>query len=133
MYRFNTQLRLMDFDPSSFSLAKSNPWVILSGEVPWDDIERKYAASFAKGGKVAINARIAFGALIIKGVYKISAKNLVYEIRENPYLQYFIGMPGFYDQCPFSEYSVARFEKRFDKNEIDAYVKRLLALRSELA
>lgn len=130
MYRFNTQLRLMDFDPSSFSLAKNNPWVVLAGEVPWDEIEYKYAASFAKGGKVAIQARIAFGALIIKGVYKISAKNLVIEIRENPYLQYFLGMPGFYDQCPFSEYSVSRFEKRFGKSEIDFYVNRLLELRS---
>lgn len=39
--------------------------------------------------------RMALGSLLIQKQYHFSDEELVEQIRENPYYQYFIGMPGY--------------------------------------
>ena len=52
-------------------------------------------------GAPAKPLRVALGALIIKEKLQISDREVVEQIRENPYLQYFIGLDGYKDKEPF--------------------------------
>lgn len=44
---------------------------------------------------------MALGALIIQTKFQYSDREPVEQITENPYLQYFIGLPGFREEAPF--------------------------------
>jgi hypothetical protein len=44
---------------------------------------------------------MALGALIIKEKLGISDRETVEQIKENPYLQYFIGMSNYSNEAPF--------------------------------
>ena len=74
-------------------LDPTNRWVKMSKLIPWEAFEEQYAALFSnpREGKPAKSARMAIGALIIKKRYGLSDEDVVEEIRENPYLQYFLG------------------------------------------
>ena len=83
-----------DFElPFGGKLASDNRWVIMAKIIPWSEFEAEYAAIFsAEMGAPAKTFRMALGALIIKEKLRISDRETVEQIRENPYLQYFIGM-----------------------------------------
>lgn len=84
-------------------------WVI----VPWEAIEEKYAALFpGKKGMPAKPLRTALGSLLIQKQLQFSDRELVEEIRENPYFQYFIGLPGYQDTIPFVPSLLVEFRKR---------------------
>jgi hypothetical protein len=82
------------FDLSKESkLASDNRWVIMEKMIPWSEFEAEYAAMFSSEiGAPAKPFRMALGALIIKEKLGTSDRETVEQIRENPYLQYFIGM-----------------------------------------
>lgn len=52
-------------------------------------------------GNVAKPLRMALSALIIQTKFQYSDRELVKQITENPYLQYFIGLPGYQETPPF--------------------------------
>jgi IS5 family transposase len=61
--------------------------------IPWSEFESEYAQNFAASmGPPAKSFRMALGALIIKEKLGTSDRETVEQIRENPYLQYFIGL-----------------------------------------
>ena len=78
--------------PFDGALAADNRWVTQATKIPWDEIEGDYSDLFPSGtGNVAKPARVAFGALIIKETLGLTDEETVEQIRENPYLQYFLG------------------------------------------
>lgn len=78
-----------------------NRWVKKAEKIPWEAIEEKYAALFpGKKGMPAKPLRTALGSLLIQKQLQFSDRELVEEIRENPYFQYFIGLPGYQDTIP---------------------------------
>ena len=80
---------------------------------PWEAIEEKYAALFpSKKGMPAKPLRTALGSLLIQKQLQFSDRELVEEIRENPYFQYFIGLPGYQDAIPFVPSLLVEFRKR---------------------
>jgi transposase, IS5 family len=119
MYRreYTGQLEIPNFHlPFGGKLRGDNRWVILSKQIPWDIIEQRYAVNFkgSKTGKPAKSARVALGSLIIKERLGTSDIETVEQIRENPYLQYFLGFPAYIDDKPFDSSSMTHFRKRFD-------------------
>ena len=118
MYRkTERQLPLEDFYlPFSGELNPENRWVKLSKIIPWDVIEEKYASLFAKSGKgaPAKPVRMALGALIIKETLVLSDEELVNQLTENPYFQYFIGLPEFQKEAPFDPSMMVHFLKRLN-------------------
>ena len=73
-----------------------NRWVIKASSIPWCEIEERYAGLFPSSvGMPAKPLRVAFGSLIIQKQYGYSDRELVEQIRENPYYQFFIGLPGY--------------------------------------
>jgi len=95
-------------------LDPENVWVKLVEIIPWEAFEGKYAEAF-KGsttGNQAKPARMAIGTLIAKERYGFSDDDILEEIRMNPYLQYFIGLPEFTHEAPFDQSVITRFRKR---------------------
>lgn len=116
MYKFdrNHQFKLSDFNqPIGLKMNPENRWVKKAATIPWNGIEEKYAALFpGKKGMPAKPLRTALGALIIQKQYGYSDRELVEQIRENPYYQFFIGLPGYQDADPFVPSLLVEFRKR---------------------
>ena len=122
-----SQPSLLDFDqPLGLRMNPDNRWVQLADRVPWGIFEEKYAALFPSGtGNVAKPLRLALGSLIIQNRFQYSDRELVEQLSENPYLQYFIGLPGYQPQAPFDASTLVWFRKRITMdilNEANEYM-----------
>ncbi|NEP46684.1 MAG: transposase [Okeania sp. SIO2H7] len=62
---------------------------------------------------------MALGALIIKEKLDISHRETVEQIKENPYLQYFIGLESDHNEAPFDPSMLVNFRERIDPNLIN--------------
>ena len=116
MYRreHRHQLSFEDFFlPFGGKLSGDNRWIKLAELIPWDELEDDYAAQFCKGfGAPAKPFRMALGALIIKARLGLTDEELVEQIKENPYLQFFIGLEAFQYSSPFDPSMMVYFRKR---------------------
>jgi len=116
MYRreHRHQLSFEDFFlPFGGKLCGDNRWIKLAELIPWDELEDDYAAHFCKGfGAPAKPFRMALGALIIKARLGLTDEELVEQIKENPYLQFFIGLEAFQYSAPFDPSMMVYFRKR---------------------
>ena len=119
MYREESkkQQKLEDFYmPFGGHLDENNRWVILSEMVPWEEIEEDYKEKLGdtQKGAPAKSLRVALGALIIKEKLQISDREVVEQIRETPYLQYFLGFERYDNEPPFDASMMVHFRKRLD-------------------
>jgi len=118
MYKFERyrQLGLADFNqPVGLKMNPENRWVKKASTIPWDAIEDKYANIFpSKTGMPAKPLRMALGSLMIQKQYGYSDRELLEQISENPYYQYFIGLPGFQSEQPFVPSLLVEFRKRLN-------------------
>ncbi len=98
----NHQFTLSDFNqPIGLKMNSENRWVRKAATIPWKEIEEKYASLFPSDtGMPAKPLQTALGSLLIQKQYDYSDRELVEQIRENPYYQYFIGLPGYQDKAP---------------------------------
>ena len=106
MYRreLRHQLSFEDFFlPFCGKLSGDNRWIKLAELIPWDDLEDDYASQFCKGfGAPAKPFRMALGALIIKAHLGLTDEQLVEQIKENPYLEFVIGLEAFKYSAQFN-------------------------------
>jgi len=120
MYRKDNphQLKFENFYlPFGGHLRSDNRWVILAGQIPWQQIEEAYGELFSEdNGCPAKSARMALGALLIKERLGTTDRETVEQITENPYLQYFLGLMEYQDVPPFDHSMMTYFRKRFDKD-----------------
>ena len=74
------------------TLDPGNRWVLFSSLMPWEELEETYAPQFSPTtGAPAKSVRLAFGALFIKQRLGLTDDDTVGQIRENAYMQYFLG------------------------------------------
>ncbi|CAD7766610.1 MAG: Transposase DDE domain protein [Candidatus Argoarchaeum ethanivorans] len=106
--------------PFSGKLRSDNRWVKLAKFIPWDEFESAYSKSLGNSslGPPAKSVRIALGALIIKERLGSTDEETVEQIRENPYLQYFLGYKEYKDEQPFDPSLFVYFRKRFRKETL---------------
>lgn len=129
MYKLadRTQISFLDFNqPMGMHMNPNNRWVQMADKVPWHVFEAKYAALFASDtGNVAKPLQMALGSLIIQQKFQFADRELVEQVTENPYLQYFIGLPGYQDTPPFDASTLVLFRKRITAemlNEANEYL-----------
>lgn len=103
--------------PFSGKLRSDNRWVKLAKFIPWGEFESAYSKSLTNSslGPPAKSVRIALGSLIIKERLGATDEETVEQIRENPYLQYFLGYKEYKDEQPFDPSLFVYFRKRFRK------------------
>jgi len=116
MYKTNdkSQHTFLGFNqPLGLHMNPYNKWVKKADQVPWDVFENKYAELFQSNtGNVAKPLQMALGSLIVQTRFGFSDVDLVEQIQENPYFQYFIGLPGYQEEAPFEASSLVHFRKR---------------------
>jgi hypothetical protein len=88
--------------------------------MPSDEIEEAYAPQFSPTtGAPAKPARLAFGALFIKQRLGLSDEETVEQIRENAYMQFFLGFAGYSSKTPFDPSMMVHFRKRFTEEDLN--------------
>ena len=120
MYRKSDQPELTpeNFElPVAVKLSADNRWVIMAELIPWSEFESEYAKNFSETmGAPAKTFRMALGALIIKEKQGTSDRETVEQIKENPYLQYFLGLLEYSNEAPFEASMMVYFRERINMN-----------------
>ncbi|MEG4530200.1 IS5 family transposase [Microcoleus sp. D2_18a_D3] len=127
-------LPALDFELANGSkLSADNRWVKMAQIIPWSEFESEYAANFpTEKGAPAKSFRMALGALIIKEKLGISDREVVEQIRENPYLQYFIGQSSYSNELPFDPSLLVHFRQRISPNLINQVNERMVEKMREI-
>jgi len=96
-------------------LDSQNEWVKNANRLPWKVWEASYASLFPGiKGCVAKPCRMVIGSFIIQQRMGFSDRDLVKQIQENPYYQYFIGIESFQHTPPFASTLLVEWRKRID-------------------
>jgi len=139
MIRYNStrQISIEEFKtPFLLGIDPKNRWVRLSQVVPWDELAQVYCRALKDNfGRPAISPRVVIGALIVKHEKCLSDEETVEEIRENPYLQYFLGLEEFTHNIPFDASLFVTIRKRLGEaafEEINqSFLQRVEAIKKE--
>lgn len=110
------QLCFIDFNETcGMQLDHNNEWILSASRLPWRAWESLYAALFpARIGNVAKPCRMVLGSLILQMRMGFSDRELVNQIQQNPYFQYFIGLKAFQHDAPFVPTLLVEWRKRLD-------------------
>ena len=117
----NRQFGLTDFNqPIGLKMNPENRWIRKAELIPWEEIEDRYANLFpSHTGMPAKPLRMALGSLMIQKQFDYSDRELVEQITENPYYQYFIGLHGFQQDAPYAPSLLVEFRKRLPDEVLD--------------
>jgi hypothetical protein len=134
-YKFKRehQISFTDFNqPLGIQLNPENRWVKKAEMIPWETIEAEYAKLFpSHTGMPAKPLRMALGSLLIQKQYHFPDEELVEQIRENPYYQYFIGLPGYEDKIPFVPSLLVEFRKRLSEDVLNEINEMIIAYNTQ--
>lgn len=132
MYRYNStkQLKVAGFETEfELGLDAHNRWVKLSSLMPWDELVNEYIQSLSDSkGSPGIAPRVAVGALVIKHLLDISDRETISMIKENPYMQYFIGLNHFQPKAVFDPSLFVDLRKRMQLTNYDKINQLLIKL-----
>ena len=108
------QLSFVSFNATcGMQLDQDNEWIKNANRLPWMAWEPLYRELFSsETGNVAKPARMVIGSLIIQLRMGFTDRDLVQQIRENPYYQYFIGLEAFQHDAPFAPSVLVDWRKR---------------------
>ena len=105
--------------PLGGTLDSDNHWVIFSTYMPWEELEEIYASQFnPTTGAPAQPVRLAFGALFIKQRLGLTDEETVEQIRENAYMQFFLGFAGYSSKASFDPSMMVHFRRRFSEEDV---------------
>jgi transposase, IS5 family len=117
--------------PFHVRLDKSNRWVKLGESIPWDALASIYYRSMSSDmGAPAIDARIVIGAMIIKHKLKLDDREVIESIRENMYMQIFLGLREYSYNDVFDRSLFTTLRYRLGVDKFDAMTRQII-LRSE--
>ncbi len=122
-YTPQSQLALEGFEtPFSKHLDDTNRWVILAQRIPWDKLANIYYRKMSDTqGAPSLDARMVIGAVIIKHTLNIDDREVVEQIKENIYLQYFIGLSSFQTTEPFDASLMVSIRKRLGQQIMEEF------------
>ncbi|MGZ5303266.1 MAG: IS5 family transposase [Bacteroidia bacterium] len=122
------QLTIAEFDwPLETALDKTNRWVKLSECMPWDELAESYYQEFVSDrGRPMKDARLVIGAVIIKHKLCLPDVETVQQIQENPYMQYFVGLPGYQPTEPFAPSLFVEIRKRMGETVFEGFYRAII-------
>ena len=99
--------------PFEQELDLENRWVKFSNIIPWSKLSSFYYTRMSSGmGAGTTDARIVLGAIIIKHYETLSDEGTIDAIKENIYMQYFLGLPSFKKTAVFAPSLFVEIRKR---------------------
>lgn len=128
-YTSSKQISIEDFiHPFGGTLSKENRWIKLAYLLPWDELVAVYVKSMSqKMGRKAIDPRVAIGTLIIKHIKRMTDEDTTEDIRENPYLQYFLGLKAYSYKQPFTPSLFVSIRRRLGEQAFKELTERFMA------
>ena len=110
------QLSFTSFNSTcGMQLDPDNEWICIARKLPWRAWESLYSVLFPSGtGNVAKPCMMVIGSLIIQMRMGFTDRDLVLQIQQNPYYQYFIGLESFQHDAPYSRTLLVEWRKRLD-------------------
>ena len=116
------QLTFEEMKGSLSGLPKDNQWVRLGDSLPWDEFDKLYLSKLNNDDRGAKNlpSRMIIGALIVKHKKRLSDIDTIQEIRENPYIQYMLGLTEYTDKPIFDPSLFVTIRKRITIEDINA-------------
>lgn len=129
-YTSVNQIEIFEFEhPFETELDSENRWVKLSKLLPWDRLVGIYSRSLSTDtGRYGIDSRLAIGALIIKHRMKLTDREVIETIKENIYLQYFVGFKSFTTQAAFDPSLFVELRKRMGADKFDEMNQEIISL-----
>ena len=126
-YESQNQIKLPGFQlPFDAKLDPNNRWVKLAHTLPWDELVQPYLKVMsANKGRRALSPRLAVGAVLLKHLLNVDDRELIAQLQENVYLQYFVGLEEFQHKRVFDASLLVRLRKRLG---IEAFETMTLAL-----
>lgn len=120
-YTPQNQLDIFNFKTEFESkLNANNRWVKLAKMLDWDSMAAIYSKKFsATMGAKAVDARVIIGALIIKHIENKDDRGTIEAIKENPYMQYFLGFDYFSSEAVFDPSLFVHIRKRLGDDDFD--------------
>lgn len=114
MIRVNDQNQVQLFTtPFEQELDLENRWIKFSKILPWDKLSRfYYSRMHAIMGAGTTDGRIVLGAFLIKHHESLSDEGTIEAIKENVYMQYFLGLPSFKTSSVFAPSLFVEIRKR---------------------
>ena len=120
-YTSQHQLKIEEFgNLYQMKLDPKNRWVLLASHFQWDRCVQ-ILKQFSNIGRKAINPRIIIGSLIIKHKLNLSDEETVLLIRENPYMQYFLGLDEFYPYSLFTPTLFTEWRKKLGNDNFNEF------------
>ena len=129
------QLKIEEFtERFEIKLDQSNRWIVLGNLLPWEAMEEVYYSKLnSKEGAPCIKARIVIGAMIIKHKLKLSDRECIEYIRENPYAQSFLGLSNYTEQDVFDRSLFTLIRNRIGVEEFDKFNSMLIEKAEEVS
>ena len=101
--------------PFNAKLDENNRRTVLSKIVPWEEFARLYYKNFKSNwGAHTKDARLVLGVIIIKPIMKVDNRGVIEMIRENPSMQYFLGLEAFTYEQVMTPSLLVSIRKRID-------------------
>jgi IS5 family transposase len=129
------QLTLDAFaSPFASRLKSTNRWVVLGDLIPWDEICGTYLkhVGISRTGRPPLSPRVVIGSLIIKHMMNLDDREVVDQISENIYMQYFLGYRSFSIEPPFDPSLFVEFRKKLGADQINAINEKIISLKTHL-
>jgi len=132
-YKPQNQLTFDGFESPYGALDPRNRWVKLCDHIPWDALVSLYNKHHPpKGtGRPPVNPRVLIGSVIIKHLNDYDDRETIEQIRENIYLQYFLGFEGFSSDPPFDASLFVDIRKKLTPALLQSINERLLGIYQE--
>ena len=134
-YQSQNQLSLFE-TPFEQHLDKNNRWVQLAGKLPWDDLIKIYNKKLRSDfGAPSIHGRMVIATLIVKHKLNLSDREVIEMIKENIYMQYFVGLSSFTTKEIFHHTEFVHIRKRLqiaDFNEMTEELMREAGILQQL-
>jgi len=129
-FRSEKQITIEEFKtPFEVNLQKDNRWAVMALQLPWDELSVIYYKSLSQTrGARAKDARLVIGALIVKHMLGLDDRETIETIRENPYIQYFLGLSEYTYEDMFDRSLFTTLRYRMGEAQFDAMTCELIKL-----
>ncbi len=134
-YRSPNQMTFVGFEsPFTQELDPTNRWILLANLIPWDEICNLYLKQVGdySTGRRPLNPRIVLGSLIIKHLCNLDDRETVDQIRENIYMQYFLGYSSFTTDAPFDASLFVEFRKKLGMESLKLLNEKIVSLKTKM-
>lgn len=122
-----------DLFPFGGRLDEENRWVKLSKIVPWEEFESEYEKSLSKThGRPAKDSRLVIGLLILKHTLCVGDREIVRQLSENIYFQYFCGYTSFQSKEQLEPTVLTHARRRISRLQFERFEQHLVRRLTEL-